>query len=440
MKVLIICYCYPPDLGPRAFRWSAIAEYWADKGIEVHVVSGRKPGAASYENLSGVHVYRCGGAFTDNLRARIERRRHAKPSNHKKSLPDDALKSRKGGIGVGMLKRLHDLTWKKIYWPESTCLWFFPAWSTTKRLLAENDFNVLISSSTPYTGHLVGHAAKRRKPTLHWMVDIGDPFSFFHVMPWNNEALYRRLNHSSEHAVLRDADSISVTVQSCLDTYVDTFPDLDIAAKTTVIPPLLSNPGMETANRSPRNGGGLRLVFTGALYGTIRNPTYMLELFSRICERRPNDELHLFGSVNDCGPCFEPFHGMLQKNLFVYGRVSRDIAQSETESADVLVNIGNETPYLLPSKIVDYIATGKPILNLVYGPDDSSQRILDDYPAHLAIAMDEDGPSPETVDRFVDFLENTQPVNLGLLDDFLNRFRVDRIADSYRTATGIKDF
>ena len=69
MRILVICYCYPPDIGPRAFRWSAVAAHWARQGHEVHVVSGRKPGAAREEGLDGVHVHRAGGAVIDNLRA-----------------------------------------------------------------------------------------------------------------------------------------------------------------------------------------------------------------------------------------------------------------------------------------------------------------------------------------------------------------------------------
>ena len=61
MNILIICYCYPPDFGPRASRWSAIAEYWATQGYQVHVISGGILGALSSETLNGVQVHGVGG-------------------------------------------------------------------------------------------------------------------------------------------------------------------------------------------------------------------------------------------------------------------------------------------------------------------------------------------------------------------------------------------
>ena len=53
--------------------------------------------------------------------------------------------------------------------------------------------------------------------------------------------------------------------------------------------------------------------------------------------------------------------------------------------ADVLVNIGNRTSYQLPSKVVEYAAFGKPILNFLASPDDSSAVFLSKYPFLLNV-------------------------------------------------------
>lgn len=430
MRILVVCYCYPPDIGPRAFRWSAVAAHWAGQGHEVHVVNGRKPGAVREERLDGVHVHRVGGAFVDNLRTWIERRRRPVGGGDTR-LAGESLGGQEFTSTLGLLKRLHDLTWRKVYWPESTCLWFFPARRETLRLLAAQRFDAVISTSTPYTGHLVGRAAKRRFPEVHWMVDIGDPFAFNVAPEWNNTRLYGGLNHRSEEAVLSDADSISVTVESCLAEYVRAFPRVDIRAKAAVIPPLMAGRPAPASPRVRAPGGPRRLVFTGSLYRDIRSPDYLLRLIDAILARRPATEVHFFGRLNDCMACFEPYRRHLGQGIVLHGPVDRDSAMAAIGDADVLVNIGNATPYQLPSKVVDYLASGRPILNLVTDEADSSLAVLSAYPAHLALRETADGPSPEDVEKAAVFIETPPEVGGSFLEGFLKPFRTEAIADAY---------
>ena len=430
MKILIICYCYPPDLGPRAFRWSAIAEHWAGEGHEVHVVSGRKMDAPRQENLNGVSVHRVGGGFTESLRMWIEARKTRQTEMGGKELSQESLGGQEFSSAAGVVKRIHDLTWKKVYWPDSACLWFFPALRKSKQVLREGGFDAVISTSTPYTGHLVGHAAKKRFPNHHWMVDIGDPFSFYESsMPWNNFALYGNLNRWSEKRVLEDADSISVTVKSCLDEYARLFPGIE--AKSKVIPPILTHEPRKDRGRKNQNGPGKRLVYAGALYRDIRNPTYLLNILEGLFLQRPEDEVHFFGRINDCMPCFEPFHERLGKNIFLHGPVPRERALAELEAADLLINIGNDTTYQLPSKIVDYVATGRPILNIVTNEADSSSDFLKIYPSALNMFDLAHDPGPNDIEQLVAFVASPPDISTTEIGKLTKRFRCNSLASDY---------
>ena len=44
-KILIISHRYYPNTNARAFRWTALAEYWADKGHTIDVISLRTNGS-----------------------------------------------------------------------------------------------------------------------------------------------------------------------------------------------------------------------------------------------------------------------------------------------------------------------------------------------------------------------------------------------------------
>ena len=429
MKILIVCYCYAPDPGPRAYRWSAIAEYWAARGHHVDVISGWKIGAARFERLNGVNVYRVSGAVTENLRLWIERRARER-SRPEERLSPQALGGARFSGPAGALKRLHDLTWKKVYWPDSACLWFFPAWGRAKRLMAETPYDAVISTSTPYTGHLVGQRIKKRRPEVHWLVDIGDPFSFYYDVPWNNVALFDRLNRRSETKVLERADSVSVTVASCLAAYETHFPG--VKRKTRVIPPVLAS--SVTAGEGPteqRSSRAKRLVFAGTLYRNIRNPAYLLRLYAHLLDRRADLELHFFGRINDCADVFEPYAALLDKRIFLHGLVSRNHAVAAVASAHVLVNIGNTTAYQLPSKIVEYVSAAKPILNIVRGDADCSLAFLDGYPATLSVTESAGGPDEAEIARVLNFICSPPELPKGFLEAFLEPYRADAVAQRY---------
>lgn len=436
MKILIICYCYPPDVGPRASRWSAIAEFWASEGHQVHVISALKMDALAIEDQNGVQVHRVGGAFSENLRLRLENR-------SKKNIPHDQekpIQSAPGGaslFGLGrFLKAVHDLTWKKIYWPESTCMWFFPARAKALELARKISFDAVISTSTPYTGHLVGKAVKRAYPAVPWTVDIGDPFSFGQP-PWNNINLYERLNHRSEAAILKQADSISVTVASCKTAYSGLFPGC--ADKITVIPPLFSG-----TVRSPwaatEKHKGARLVFTGSLYRDIRNPAYLLKLLSRVFEKSPDTEAHFYGRLNDCADLFDPLLKQYPNNIFIHGLVTREVAADALEQASILINIANRARHQLPSKLVDYMATGKPILNIVSIEDDNSIPFLNDYPNTTTFVEQSKDVADEDAERFYNFVANPKVVSQVTVIELLKQFQVPAVETQYRQLmrSGIK--
>jgi len=437
MNILIICYCYPPDIGPRASRWSALAEFWAAHGHYVHVISARKFGATSAEIQNGVAVHRVGGAVVENLRFWLERGIKNPVKNPNMVSGNSCPGNTRRASLVKLLKMVYDVTWKKLYWPDSSCLWFFPARAKALKLVRDIPFDTMISTSTPYTGHLVGKAVKKAHPDLFWTVDIGDPFSFGQP-PWNNTGLFEKLNKRSEVAVLELADSISVTVHSCKTAYINMLPG--ILEKITVIPPLFSGTAKARPAVSGQRHKGHQLVFTGSLYRDIRNPAYLLSMLSGVFERMPEAEAHFYGHLNDCTDLFKSALERFPKNLFLHGLVSREVATDVLQQADVLINIANRTRHQLPSKLVDYMASGKPILNIVSVEDDNSLSFLRAYPETACFIEAHDENITADVEKMCHFIANSQTVPQETISSLLHPFELPAIEAQYRKiSTGSKN-
>ena len=81
---------------------------------------------------------------------------------------------------------------------------------------------------------------------------------------------------------------------------------------------------------------------------------------------------------------------MLRKaGIICKGYCSQDVLAEEIEKADILVNIGNLVQNQLGSKIVDYIATGNPILNVTQFEECPTKAVLSKYQSYFDIDISE---------------------------------------------------
>lgn len=426
MRLLIVSNIYHPSLSPRAFRWTTLAEHWASRGHEVDVVCGWKPGLSEDEEVNGVRIRRVGRGITEALRARL-----LGGTGGSAESSAGAIAPRRSGLRA-VAKWVHDHTWKKLYWPDYACLWCFPATRACARLLSGRHYDAMISVSDPFTSQIVGMRLKRRMPSLRWIADIGDPFCYRDRTQTNNHRLYSGLNYAVERRIFRLADAISVTTGLTAARYRELFPES--AGKVRVIPPLVSLPVESDVPHQPlfASDGKIRLVFLGTLYKEIRNPRYLLRLFSRLLQADIGSrlELHMFGDIHDCGECFDECGSLMGDKIVLHGLVGREIAGHALREADVLVNIGNDTTYQLPSKVVEYASTGSRVLNLVKSAEDSSVEFFESYPAALTLV--EGDHAPGQFDELLGFVRDPRPRVEGQeLERLLSGFAVEQIADGY---------
>ncbi|MEE8576131.1 MAG: glycosyltransferase [candidate division Zixibacteria bacterium] len=419
-------------LNPRAFRWSAIAEQFASAGHTVDIVCSWMPGLATQEGLNGVTVHRVGGSMLEKIRSAVRPSSRSTTAGTSNSYARRSLVSKILSSVRTVARSLHDLTWKNMYWPDYACLWVGPASAKAIELVESKEFDRIITVSDPFSVHLVGRRLKRECPNLPWLVDIGDPFCFRHDTPTNNHWLYRALNYRCEREIFEMADRITVTVESTRAKYADLFPESD--AKIEVIGPLLKTSDVTNESYSVfEPTSRKKLLFIGTLYRAIRNPQFLLELFSQLSER--NDdwvELHFVGGYDDCRDICDSFKERLGNRLFFHGLMPRETVMQSVEEADLLINIGNSNPYQLPSKLVEYASAGKPILNISSIENDSSKIFLSNYDLFLNLMEASRGPDVVQVEAVEEFIRRESIINRAeKLDEIRRNFSAERIASQY---------
>jgi glycosyltransferase involved in cell wall biosynthesis len=422
MRLLIITYSFFPDLTPRAFRWKAVAEQLQIHGHEVHVLCA-VPGPDIA--LDGVTVHR----VADRLMRGFTR-----------ATPSDAGLPRVGSSGlIGYLKKtlrqIARTLWRFFYWPDFACGWVVPAVKALRELRAKEQFDWIISSSHPFSGHLIALLGRGAEVKTRWLVDISDPYCLMPQPSPYNRLLYGWLSRWVEGKVIATADVLSMTTDSTAQMYESAFPGCQ--NKTRVIGPLMSLPVTPPRARQP--DGLLRLVYIGTLYRQLRSPTFLLACAAALKHAYPDMplEVHFYGSLNDCGDQLASYTDVAAPFVFAHGLVDRDVVQQAMVDADVLVNIGNNSEAQLASKVVEYMTVGRPILNIISIEKDTSVTALEDYPAVLNITRHEGSPSAELVERLHCFLTDRPAVDAQIPRLVRDRYSPANITRQYESILGI---
>lgn len=405
MRLLIITAWYFPFIHPRAHRWTVLAEHWAAQGFEVHVVCARQGNCPLRATVNGVQVHRIG---FDSLKEVVY---HWVRSTNARGRVGGGVQ--RPTVGSRLAAWLYKVIWKNIFFPDDACLWYFPARRKVLDLLAEGAFDGVISVSLPFTGHLVGLVAKRRHPDLRWVADIGDPFTI-QAQPLNNTLFYGRLSRRLEKKILEAADGVAVNNPAAVAAYQATFGA--VAQKIVVIPPLL-HPGMEEEGPevsgkniffTPPGQTALQIGYFGAFYAPVRTPDAFLDLlektFDLYPEWRNRLQVHFYGDI------FPEFWEKLtrQPAIRLYGLRSRREVRLAMRQMDVLLNIGNLTDFQLPSKAVEYFASGKPVVHLSYLENDPFTAFWGNQPGLFEVKVEKNEVSEAGVRRWVTFLEAAQ--------------------------------
>jgi glycosyltransferase involved in cell wall biosynthesis len=320
--------------------------------------------------------------------------------------------------------------WRTFYWPDGDCLWFGPARRAALDLLRERRHETIVGVSPTFTAILAARAAHRASPDARLVLDLGDPFSPEADIAPNNLAFYEGLNLRTERDCFRRASAVSVTTPQTAARYASAFPES--ASKIRVIPPLFSFPEARAGGRLFPQDGKARLVYVGTLYPRLREPRFLLQLFEALRARRPSCELHFFGDVHAFAALLEDTSRKLDGAVRVHGVVPRETVARAVDDADILVNIGNTTRDQLPSKVVEYAASGKPILNIARHAEDSSVSFLASYPDKLSLHDRGQAPAPAEVDALAEFAARL-PRRLpgAAIDSWLAPYRLPRIAARY---------
>lgn len=282
------------------------------------------------------------------------------------------------------------------------------AFKAAEKLVLEEGVTTLVSSFRPWSDHLVAAKLKEKYPVLEWFADFRDlPVDFVRKDIW-----WPALQRWWGRGVIASADEVWVVSEGQKAQFDEWHPRVQVLRN-----PLLSLPPEENNPVSDR----FTIVYTGSIYPGLQSIAPLVTALVGLIEKGvvDPDKLCLRYRGNDAFTFRVWADRLLDKSLDVQPSIAPAAAQKMQEEAQVLLllNWSAENYYgVLTAKLWDYLATGRPVLALVNGPDDQElrsiirgaaagvvfaekERGLADWLARAYTQWEDSGSLPWSVDR-----------------------------------------
>ncbi|MCK4731401.1 MAG: glycosyltransferase family 4 protein [Methanophagales archaeon] len=245
--------------------------------------------------------------------------------------------------------------------------WVFPAAKEGKRILEKRDIEVLISRSSPIISHFVGLILKSLTG-LPWIACFSDPWTLNPYSSYSNKSLfkkkYQRVHEYMELKIFSNANCIIFTTEYTAARYLEKYPSI-LSNKVSVIPNSY-DPSEFSEQGFYSKTDKFTITYIGRFYG-IRSPEPFLKALKLLKEEddRISEKImiKLIGRLDNFDYLISKYN--LNDIICIINTIPHREVISHLYSSDVLllVDAPSETGSMfLPSKLIEYLHIGKPIL------------------------------------------------------------------------------
>jgi hypothetical protein len=157
-------------------------------------------------------------------------------------------------------------------------------------------------------------------------------------------------------------------------------------------------PQMPEINEEGRDE--IKLLYAGAFYPKLRNPKGMIEILKRVKEK-----IKIKTVIYTGNQMYEEVKAMTEddRSFELNHYASQEVLRQEINDSDILLDLGNMDSDYLPSKTIQYMSEGKPIIHFCPDDQDVTVSYLNKYP--LSLIVREKDPYAETVEQILEFIK-----------------------------------
>ena len=346
-KILIVSHQFLPFVSPRTTRWNMLINEFINKGHEVTVLSGTNP-----ENIEKNFkiLYFGNKQFSSNI---------SKVRKNSQDSSNNIFRK----ISYSILKKFYRFIFKTFSWPDYAMFWTLTVFKNRKNI--KNNYDIIISVSLPFTSHLCAYILNKRIGA-EWIMDVGDPFSLKINSQENNKIIYSFLNKFYERKFYQNASKIIFTHNEVAELHQNKF---NIDNSKIVIGYPIAEVSEKIINKSTNFNYKimpLRIGYFGAFTKSVREPNNYINNIANSFD----EEIEHLWYINEESKKY--FASIINTSSHKFlDIVPRDEAlEVMVSEMHILLSIGNLNKYQMPSKVVEYLSLGKPVLHFAEINDD----------------------------------------------------------------------
>lgn len=179
------------------------------------------------------------------------------------------------------------------------------------------------------------------------------------------------------------------------DLFKDYYSKFRIVNFPFMEPIKTQNESFDVKNKCPDT---MILVYAGTMYRKLRNPEFLLSLLINLSHRIKIKAFFLGGG--DCEDILVKAEYESHGAIEYLGMQPHAVAMQYILSADILLSVGNQESPMAPSKIYEYMSTGKPIIHTFTYEKDPCIEPLKRYENALILDQSK-GISDKDMDEFI---------------------------------------
>jgi len=371
-KILIFTGNYYPKPSANGICTHQIALALTQLGYEVHIICYKKNLEKELEEINGINVHRIEMGMVSNMRETSQR------------LIDEGFRR---GIFIKKIAILLNRIKIVLYWPlypMTSPVQAVRMYRTAKILHKDLHFKSVISVFNPIDSLVAGMLMKKKYKEIKFFPYFLDSITASWGHEFISKTQLQKKGWKWEERVFRTADKIIAMKYHESHHRDNRYSQFRDKTKYLDIPLFRPINIDDKDNISPFEQGYVDLTYTGRLEMNNYDPWYAITLLRKITTEHYNLRVHFYSR----GSCEDKLNEMMKSTSgFVvrHGFVEAQEAIRAIMFTDILISFGTAESNMIPSKIFEYMSTGKPIIHFYKQNEDVCLPYFKKYPLSLVI-------------------------------------------------------
>ncbi len=414
MNILIVSFYFPPFHAVGAIRVGKTAKYLTKMGHQVKIITADEPPLMS------------------DLQVELDEKEIVRVPYYDVNAPVQWLLGGKRSVAIKGYERAGSLPkfirvlgyWYKdlVNLPDGQIGWYPFAVQAGKKLLSEWKADVILASSPPLTSFLVARKLSQLYK-VPWVADFRDLWADNYNADLYQSFLRRALDRKIEKYTVSSASALITVSQPLADTLKKKF--MQPIGVITNGYDEVDYPSEQPSLKTPK----VRIVYTGTIYPTKKDPTPLFEALVLLGEEAKNVEVVFYGKNNKIiQELAERYH--VEHLVQCYDTVRYKESLRQQINADLLLLLIFNSPAergVMTAKFFEYLGSRKKIL-LIGCVDGVAATIIKMH--HLGYAENEPKKIADILKKYIVEKKHDQLLRNSLTEvrEFSREAQVEKLS------------